>query len=120
MPKGLMLAGDRRVPGSDVPLPAAAGKGLRLVLAAPGVLDGRRSADYPALEPDVADHGAVFVESEAVVDGMMVSARAWPDHPGWMRAFISPLHEHAPVEGRQHATSSGPSMTWSSRRPWAP
>src|SRR5947199_10854453 len=33
-----------------------------LVLAASGVLNGRRSAAYPALEPDVADHGAEFVD----------------------------------------------------------
>jgi protease I len=56
-----------------------------LVLAAAGVLNGRRTAAYPELEPDIKAAGAEFVNSEAVVDGMMVSARAWPDHPAWMR-----------------------------------
>jgi protease I len=28
----------------------------------------------------------------------MVSARAWPDNPAWMRAFISLLKEKAPVQ----------------------
>ncbi|HEY3005454.1 MAG TPA: DJ-1/PfpI family protein [Kribbellaceae bacterium] len=68
-----------------------------LTLTAAGLLDGRRSAAYPALEPDVRAAGAEFVNSEAVVDGLMVSARAWPDHPAWMREFIQILRAKAPV-----------------------
>ena len=68
-----------------------------LALAAAGVLKGRKSAAYPALAPDVAAAGAEFVDSGAVVDGQMVSARAWPDHPTWMRAFIRLLKQKAPV-----------------------
>jgi len=68
-----------------------------LVLSACGVLKGRRTAAYPALEPDIAAAGAEFVNAEAVVDGVMVSARAWPDHPAWMRAFIRLLKQKAPV-----------------------
>ena len=49
-----------------------------LVLAATGVLKGRRTAAYPALEPDVKAAGGTFVDAEAVIDGAMVSARAWP------------------------------------------
>jgi protease I len=67
------------------------------VLAAAGTLQGRRSAAYPALAPDVAAAGAEFVDGAAVVDGQMVSARAWPDHPSWMRAFMRILREKAPV-----------------------
>lgn len=33
----------------------------------------------------------------AVVDGVMVSARAWPDHPAWMREFVEILRAKAPV-----------------------
>ncbi len=69
-----------------------------LLLAAAGVLKGRRTAAYPALEHDVAAAGGEFVDAEAVVDGEMVSARAWPDHPGWMREFIRLLKDRAPVE----------------------
>ena len=68
-----------------------------LALAAAGVLRGRRSAAYPALEPDVKAAGAEFVNSEAVVDGVMVSARAWPDHPAWMREFVDLLRSKAPA-----------------------
>ena len=68
-----------------------------LVLAAAGTLTGRRTAAYPALAPDVAAAGAEFVDSAAVVDGQLVSARAWPDHPAWMREFIHILRSKAPV-----------------------
>jgi protease I len=67
-----------------------------LVLAAAGVLQGRRTAAYPALEPDVRAAGGEFVDAAAVVDGMLVSARAWPDHPAWMRAFLEVLRREAP------------------------
>lgn len=68
-----------------------------LILSAAGVLDGRRTASYPALEPDVVGAGAQFVDSDAVVDGTMVSARAWPDHPSWMREFMEVLRAKAPA-----------------------
>lgn len=67
------------------------------VLAAAGVLQGRRSAAYPALAPDVAAAGGEFVDGAAVIDGQMVSARAWPDHPAWMREFMAILRSKAPV-----------------------
>jgi protease I len=75
-----------------------------LALAAAGVLKGKRTAAYPALEPDVRAAGAEFVNSEAVVDGNMISARAWPDHPAWMRVFIKLLRQKAPVQ-EQRATA---------------
>ena len=68
-----------------------------LVLAAAGALDGRRTAAYPALAPDVIAAGAEFVDAAGVVDGQLVSARAWPDHPAWMREFIRILRSKAPV-----------------------
>ena len=75
-----------------------------LGLIASGVMKGRRSAAYPALEVDVQNAGAEFVNSEAVVDGVMVSARAWPDHPAWMREFIKILRQAAPI--REEAASA--------------
>lgn len=75
-----------------------------LALAAAGVLKGKRTAAYPALEPDVRAAGAEFVNSEAVIDGNMISARAWPDHPAWMREFIKLLRQKAPVQ-EQRATA---------------
>jgi protease I len=75
-----------------------------LALAAAGVLNGRKTAAYPALECDVTAAGGEFVNSEAVIDGTMVSARAWPDHPAWMREFIKILRKKAPVQ--QQATAA--------------
>jgi protease I len=67
------------------------------VLAAAGALAGRKSAAYPALAPDVAAAGGEFVDAAAVIDGQMVSARAWPDHPAWMREFLQILRSKAPA-----------------------
>ena len=75
-----------------------------LALAPLGVLEGRRTAAYPALEADVRAAGAEYVDGGAVVDGVMVSARAWPDHPTWMREFIGILREHAPAEAKEAVT----------------
>lgn len=41
--------------------------------------------------------GAEFEDSETVVDGTLVSARAWPDHSRWMREFLTVLRSKAPV-----------------------
>jgi protease I len=71
-----------------------------------GVLAGRRTAAYPALEPEVRAAGAEFVNREAIVDGMKVSARAWPDHPAWMHEFIRLLRQHAPVSQPASAASA--------------
>lgn len=68
-----------------------------LVAAAAGVLSGRRTAAYPALAADVAAAGAEFVDAAAVVDGTIVSGRAWPDHPSWFGEFLTILRAKAPV-----------------------
>jgi protease I len=72
-----------------------------LALATAGVLDQRRTAAYPELAPDVEAAGGEFVDGGGVVDGVMVSARAWPDHPSWMREFMALLAERAPVEAEE-------------------
>jgi protease I len=77
-----------------------------LTLAAAGVLEGRRSAAYPALEPDIQAAGAEFVDGAGIVDGEMVSARAWPDHPEWMREFMRILREKAPAQDREAVTAA--------------
>ncbi|MEW1549454.1 DJ-1/PfpI family protein [Streptomyces tsukubensis] len=66
-----------------------------LLTAAVGGLEGRRVTAYPALEPDVQAAGGSFQDTEAVVDGTLVSSRAWPDHPAWMREFLKLLRSRA-------------------------
>ncbi|MFY4717702.1 DJ-1/PfpI family protein [Streptomyces sp. LaBMicrA B280] len=68
-----------------------------LLTAAIDTLRGRRVTAYPALEPDMQAAGASFQDTETVTDGTLVSARAWPDHPSWMREFIKVLRAKAPV-----------------------
>jgi protease I len=76
-----------------------------IALAKAGVLKGRRIAAYPELQSDVEAAGAEFVNSEAVVDGVMVSARAYPDHPAWMREFMRILRKKAPVKAESAAAA---------------
>lgn len=59
-----------------------------LVLIAAGVVKGKRLAAYWALKPDVEVAGGTFVDEEAVVDGNLVTGRAWPDNPAVLREFI--------------------------------
>jgi protease I len=32
--------------------------------------------------------GGNYVDQEVVVDGNLVTSRAWPDHPAFMREFL--------------------------------
>jgi protease I len=66
------------------------------VLAAAGVVEGKTCIAYPAVMPDLANAGAKLGEvnetvSNAVVDGNLVTAAAWPGHPEWMRKFLELL-----------------------------
>jgi protease I len=66
------------------------------VLAAAGVLKGVKCIAYPAVMPDLKAAGAILGEvnatlSNAVVDGNLVTAPAWPAHPEWMREFVKLL-----------------------------
>jgi len=71
------------------------------LLAAAGVLQGLRCSCYPAVGPDVTGAGGTYVETavdQAVTDGQLVSAPAWPAHPAWLAQFLKVLgtrFEHA-------------------------
>lgn len=62
-----------------------------LILVAGGFCRGRTLAAYPALRMDVERAGGRFKDAEVVVDQNLVSARAWPDHPAFMREFLKLL-----------------------------
>jgi len=64
------------------------------VLAAAGVLEGKKCTAYPAVGPDVNSAGGTYVEipvDRAYVDGNLVTAPAWPAHPDWMAKFLEVL-----------------------------
>ncbi len=61
------------------------------ILAAAGVVKGRRMTAYPAVGPDVTNAGGEYVDvpvHRAVVDGNLVTAPAWPAHPEWLSKFL--------------------------------
>jgi protease I len=66
------------------------------ILAAAGIMGGRRSQAYPAVKPELIQAGATWDEpapglDNACVHGNLVTAAAWPAHPAWMRAFLKLL-----------------------------
>jgi protease I len=64
------------------------------VLAAAGVLEGRKCSCYPATGPDVTLAGGTFVDvamTEAVVDGNLVTGPAWPALQAWLAKFLTVL-----------------------------
>ncbi|WP_380058344.1 DJ-1/PfpI family protein [Falsihalocynthiibacter sp. SS001] len=64
------------------------------ILTAAGVLNGRKCSAYPACAPEVTASGGEYAEIEvtdAVTDGNLVTAPAWPAHPAWMKQFMALL-----------------------------
>jgi protease I len=67
------------------------------MLAAAGVLKGRKLNCYPACAPEVALAGGTFVSldfSDAMVDGKLVTGPAWTAHPAWLAKFLEVLEAH--------------------------
>lgn len=64
------------------------------VLAAAGVLQGKKCSAYPATAPEVRMAGGTYVElamNEAIADGNLVSGPAWPANPAWLAKFLGLL-----------------------------
>lgn len=77
---------------ADKPL-AAICHGAQL-LAAAGVIRGRKVSAYPACAAEVELAGASYADipvDQAVTDGKLVTAPAWPAHPAWIAQFLAVL-----------------------------
>jgi len=64
------------------------------ILAAAGIVQGRKVSCYPAVSPDVTMAGGTFVDvamDNAVADANLITAPAWPAHPDWMSKFFVAL-----------------------------
>lgn len=64
------------------------------LLAAAGVLEGRRCSAYPACAPEVRLAGGQYADipvDQAITDGNLVTAPAWPAHPDWLAQFFTLL-----------------------------
>ena len=67
------------------------------ILSAAGVLKGRTCTAYPAVGPEVSAAGGNYKAipvDQAIVDGNLVSAPAWPAHPQWLAKFLDVLGTH--------------------------
>ena len=68
------------------------------LLAAAGVIKGRKLNAYPACAPEVELAGGTYVTvdmTSAVVDGNLVTGPAWPAHPAWLAKFLQVLEARA-------------------------
>jgi len=66
------------------------------ILAAANVLKNKSCISYPAVGPECvaagANYGTVSPGADnAVTDGNLVTAPAWPAHPEWMKQFLKLL-----------------------------
>jgi len=64
------------------------------VLTAAGVVKGRKVSAYPAVAPEVTVAGGDYADirvDDAVRDGNLVTAPAWPAHPRWLALFLEVL-----------------------------
>jgi protease I len=64
------------------------------LLAAADVIRGKRVSAYPACAAEVRLAGADYAEipgDQAVTDGTLVTAPAWPAHPAWLAQFLTVL-----------------------------
>jgi deglycase len=78
------------------------------ILAAAGVIAGRKISAYPAVEPEVKLAGAEYADipvTDAVVDGNFVTAPAWPAHPEWPKEFLHVLHAEIQLEEPEYVTA---------------
>jgi protease I len=76
---------------SDAKKPIAAICHAAQILAAAGVLKGKKCSCYPAVSPEVTGAGGTFADiamTEAIADGNLVTAPAWPAHPAWLAKFL--------------------------------
>ncbi len=61
------------------------------LLAAAGVLAERTVTSYPACAAECRLCGATWQNEPVVMQGNLVTAQAWPNHPEWLRAFVTLL-----------------------------
>jgi len=64
------------------------------LLAAAGVIRGKQVSAYPACAAEVRLAGADYANipvDQAVTDGQLVTAPAWPAHPAWIAQFLTVL-----------------------------
>jgi protease I len=64
------------------------------LLTAAGVVAGKRVSAYPACAPEIEIAGGTYAAigmGEAIADGELVTAPAWPAHAAWLAKFLEIL-----------------------------
>ena len=105
MPKVLMVTGDAaETLEVFYPYQRLLEAGYEVDIAAP---EKRR------LQIDVELGGGTFENGAGIVDGNLVSGRAWPDNAAWMREFMIVLEASRGLAGAGEQTGAQPADTWS-------
>jgi len=78
------------------------------LLTAAGVVAGKRVSAYSACAPEIEIAGGTYAAigmAEAIADGELVTAPAWPAHAAWLAKFLEILEEHLakPAASRKEA-----------------
>jgi protease I len=61
------------------------------VLASAGVVEGKTLTSTAAIQDDLINAGAVWVDDEVVIDGKLVTSRSPKDLPAFLKAIIKQL-----------------------------
>jgi len=61
------------------------------VLAAAGLVRGKRVTCYEHVRVEAEQAGAIFVNEQTVRDGRMVTAQTWQSHPSFYREIVAQL-----------------------------
>lgn len=104
-----VIAAVRHFHEADKPI-AAVCHGPQL-LAAARVIAGKRVSAYPACTPEVESAGGKYAAIEvtdAVVDGNLVTAPAWPAHPQWLSKFLQVLNHYLTEQATKDESRSIP------------
>jgi deglycase len=73
------------------------------ILATAQLCKGRTMTSYHLIRSEIIAAGANYVDQEVVVDDRLVTARAWPDHPAFMREFVKLLRSAEQGRARTQA-----------------
>ena len=88
----LLIEDDRDAAGRHPAFPGTLDLAqLWQLLAGARVLEGRTCAAYPACQAEVELAGGTYANipvDQAVTDGNLVTAPAWPAHPTWIAQFL--------------------------------
>jgi protease I len=64
------------------------------------VVEGRKLTSFPALQTDLENAGAEWVDQEVVIDDNLVTSRKPEDIPAFSRALIDKISHQAPLRAR--------------------